>query len=700
MQKKEYTLEWGGKTIKATFTDMVENANGSVLLSCGDTVVLVTAVMSKEAGNTDWFNLSVDYIEKFYASGEILGGQYMKREGKPSDEAILSGRIIDRTIRPLFPKGMNRDVQVIATVLSIDDCIDPTTLAINGASIALTVSDIPWNGPAGAIRITKKDEGLLWNTSQKVMDSGFDYDFTICGTDGLINMIESNAHEVSEDETKKVFEMAVEKMNEIEAWQKKIQGEIGKEKKNIEFPKIDQEKKALFDSEIAPKMPEYTFTNTPGKEKMEELKNIWKELLKEKYPDEENFGTEIDYYEERLDALVHEEAIKNEKRADGRGIKEVRELYAEAGGISKRLHGSGIFYRGGTRIFTALTLGGPDDTQTIDGMEVKENKHFMHHYNFPPYSTGETGRASFVSRREVGHGALVEKALEVVLPSKKDFPYTIRLVSEAFSSNGSTSQGSICTSTIALMDGGVPIKAPVAGIAMGLMYQDENNYKVLTDIQGPEDHYGDMDFKIAGTESGITAIQLDIKLDGVSPKILGEALIDAKEARLKILDVIKKEIPEPRKEISEYAPNIVTMTIDKEKIGMVIGSGGKTINGIKEKTGAEISIEDDGTIFITGKNGMSDEAKKMIEMLVFEWKVGDVTKGEVVGMKDFGAFVRLSNNQEGMVHISEIGDFRVEKVEDYLEEGQIVPVKVIKNEHGKLGLSIKQADKEFVKPKK
>jgi polyribonucleotide nucleotidyltransferase len=421
--------------------------------------------------------------------------------------------------------------------------------------------------------------------------------------------------------------------------------------------------------------------------------------LKEKFPEAESYKTELDYYEEAVNQVIHDQAVDADKRADGRRMDEVRELFAQAGGFSKRLHGSGIFYRGGTHIFTALTLGGPEDMQLIDGMEVETDKRFMHHYNFPPYSVGETGRAGFVNRREVGHGALAEKALEVVLPNKEDFPYTIRLVSEALASNGSTSQASICASTLALMDGGVPIKAPVAGIAMGLMYRDENAYKVLTDIQGPEDHHGDMDFKAAGTDKGITAIQLDVKVEGVSLKILSEALEQSKKARLQILDVIKEAIAEPRKEISPFAPKIVVTKINPAKIGLVIGGGGKTINEIREKTSTEITIEDDGTVYITGLADGPERAKKIIEDMVFEWPIGSVTNGEVVGIKEFGAFIKLMNGQEGMAHISELADFRVDKVEDYLKVGQIVPVKVVKIENGKIGLSIKQAEKDFLKKK-
>lgn len=697
MVKKEYSIEIGGKEIKATFSDLVDQANAAVLMSCGETRVLVTAVMSKEKSQTDWFNLTVDYIEKFYASGKIGGGRFMKREGKPTDEAILAGRVIDRTLRPLFNQQMEYGVQIIATVLAMDESIDPGILAVNGASLALHVSDIPWNGPVGAVRLIEQEGNLIFNPSKKTRGAGFEYDLIVCGKEEKINMIEAVAYQTPEDKISEALGKTEIEIGKLENWQNEIRTEIGKIKKALEIEPMNEISAKIFEEKIRPVLKDHAITGVPGKEKMESLKKVWKELLKEALPEAESFKKEMDFFESELDALIHKEAVENDKRADGRGMDELRAIYAQAGGFSKMLHGSGIFYRGQTHIFTALTLGGPEDMQLVDGMEVEENKRFMHHYNFPPFSVGEMGRAGFVNRREVGHGALAEKALEVVLPSKTEFPYTIRLVSEAMASNGSTSQASICASSLALMDGGVPIKAPVAGIAMGLMYQDENNYKILTDIQGPEDHYGDMDFKVAGTENGLTAIQLDVKVDGVSRKILTEAMMQSLAARNKILSVIKESISEPRKDISPFAPKIVVTKISPDKIGMVIGGGGKTINEIREKTKTEITIEDDGTVFITGKDGGADEAKKIIENMTYEWKVGDVSSAEIVGIKDFGAFAKMMNGQEGMIHISEIAPFRVERVEEVLKIGQIVPVKITKNEFGKLGLSIKGADEGFIK---
>lgn len=696
MKEKKYTLEVGGKEVTAIFSDLVDQAN-SVIMSCGETRVLVTAVMSKEKSQTDWFNLTVDYIEKFYASGKIGGGRFMKREGKPTDEAVLAGRVIDRTLRPLFNQQMEYGVQIIATVLAIDESIDPGILAVNGASLALHTSEIPWAGPIGAVRLIERNGESIFNPSLKSRGEGFEYDLIVCGKEDKINMIEAVAYQIPENIIAEALGKAEVEIKKLENWQNEIRKEIGKEKKVLEEEKISEESLALFEEKIRPVLKDHAVTGVPGKEKMESLKKVWKELLKTNFPESVSFKKEMEFLEGELDALLHKEATENNARADGRAMDEVRGLYAQAGGFSKVLHGSGIFYRGETHIFTALTLGGPEDAQLIDGMENEENKQFMHHYNFPPFSVGEMGRAGFVNRREVGHGALAEKALEVVLPSKLDFPYTIRLVSEAMASNGSTSQASICASSLALMDGGVPIKAPVAGIAMGLMYKDENNYKILTDIQGPEDHYGDMDFKVAGTENGLTAIQLDVKVDGVSRKILSEAMTQSLSARNKIIQTIKEAIAEPRKDISPFAPKIVVTKISPDKIGMVIGSGGKTINEIRDKTKTEITIEDDGTVLITGKDGGADEAKKIIENMTYEWKVGDTSSAEISGIKDFGAFAKMMNGQEGMIHISEIAPFRVEKVEEVLKLGQIVPVKIIKNEMGKLGLSIKEADKDFIR---
>ena len=510
-------------------------------------------------------------------------------------------------------------------------------------------------------------------------------------------MIEVGAQEISEDTVNEGLEQALNVITHIENWQKNIIKEIGKEKRVFTKPEISEEAKELFLKEIEPKMDEYVFAG-PGKESINKIHEMWSAVAKEHLPEEPKDLIE-EYFEDKLNDLLHKEAIENDRRPDGRAMDEVRPLFAKAGGISKMLHGTGIFYRGGTHILSALTLGGPGDSQLIDSMEERDTqKRFIHHYNFPPYSVGETGRMGGANRRMIGHGALAEKALKAVIPSKEEFPYTIRLVSESMASNGSTSMGSVCGSTLAMLDGGVPIKAPVAGIASGLM-MDGDNYKVLTDIQGPEDHHGDMDFKVAGTREGITAIQMDVKVLGVTLDILKEALIKAKDARFHILDVIEKEIATPRENISPYAPEIRVMSIDPEKIGLVIGSGGKTINEIKEQTGTEIDIEDDGTIFITGKGGGAEQAMNTIAGMTKVWKAGEEVEGTVVKIMDFGAFVSIGQ-QEGLVHISEMAPFRVEKVTDLLKEGDKVPI-VVKaiDDSGRLKLSIKDRDKDFFKDK-
>ena len=704
MEKKEYSVEIGGKTMTAVFTDLAEQAAGSVMLKCGETIVLATACMSKDSQKgLGWFNLTVDYVEKFYASGKISGSRFVKREGKPSEDAILASRVIDRTLRPLFDQSIRHAVQVIVTVLSVEDENDSTILAVNAASLALAVSNIPWAGPIGAVRVGKYDDDTLKvNVSTKLHDDDFSYkfDMTVCGKDGNVNMIEASAHQTTEEELEEALKVASVEITKLEDFQKKIVKEIGKEKRVIEKGVIDPESVKLFNEAILPKMPEAIFAGA-GKAKIDELHTIWNNLVREKYPDRDDFPLEDNLFDDTENDILHEKAIKEDKRADGRKMDEVRDLYAQAGGLSSVLHGSGIFYRGGTHVLSVLTLGGPEDRHMIDGMQTKSEKRFMHHYNFPPYSAGETGRAGFTNRREVGHGALAEKALAMVLPTPAEFPYTMRVVSESMASNGSTSQASICASILALMDGGVPIKAPVSGIAMGLMYASDSEYKILTDIQGPEDHHGDMDFKVAGSREGITAIQLDVKVEGVPIKILGEAMRQSKVARNTIIDRIEKEISAPRAEISANAPKIIMIKIFPDQIGMVIGSGGKTIKEIKEKSGAEITIEDDGTVYLTGKAGAPEIAKKIIEDMTHEYAMGEVLKGEVVKIADFGAFVRLNEFTDGMVHISEIAPFRVERVADIIKEGMIVPVKVIKidRERGKISLSIKEADPNFFSPK-
>lgn len=697
-------MELNGKKLSAEFNDLVENASGSVILKYGNTTILATAVISKEEKDrADYLPLTVDYEEKFYASGQILGSRYTRREGRPSEEAILSGRIVDRTIRPLFDQWIRNDIQVVITTLSIDQD-DPDVLSVVAASLAVGVSKIPFHGPVSAVRIGKHKNDTVFEvnpTYVEIENERYEIELIACGKDGQINMIELGGEEAQENVVIEALKKASEEIEKINAWQKKIIAEIGQPKISIPAPVMPEEVKKLFTSEIEPKLETYVMSGIPGGSKIGEIMDIWMKLAKEKLP--EVAPSFIEHlFEEKVDAYIHEQVLKNNRRADGRGIDEIRPLFAQAGGISSVLHGSGIFYRGGTHILTALTLGGPGDALSIDGAEQSaEAKRFIHHYNFPPFSTGETGKMGGTNRRMIGHGALAEKSLLPIIPDQSVFPYTIRLVSEALSSNGSTSMGSVCASTIALMDGGVPIKKPVAGIASGLMMDEKGNYKILTDIQGPEDHYGDMDFKVAGTKDGITAIQMDVKVSGVPIQALADAFEKAKIARLKILDVILKEIPETRKDISSNAPKILVIKIKPDQIGGIIGSGGKTIKEIKEKTGAEIDIEDDGTVYCTGKNGSAEKAKLIIEAMTHEYKAGEKYEGTVTKVTDFGAFVKIGDSDnEGLVHVSEIASFRIENVSTVLKPGDKVPVLVKGvDERDRISLSIKLADPEWAKKK-
>ena len=704
MQNKEYEVEIGGKKITAMFSDLANQANGSVILKSEGTVVMATAVISKDGSkNMGFFNLTVEYLEKFYAAGKILGGQYNKREGRPSDQSILAARMIDRTIRPLFDQHIKNAVQVIVTVIAVGNA-DPKTLGINAASVALHMSDIPWNGPIGAVQIskTKEDQTIKVNNYIPNADEAvYGLDLLVCGKDKTINMIEAMAFELSEEEMGKCFDLASTEISKWEEFQKKLQAEFGKVK--LSFPKKETPSEiiSLFEKEIVPILDKGLFS-LEGKKIAYEAIDAWNNLVKEKYSEEqeEEISVAEDYLHHYLDNEFHKKALEENIRADGRAFDEIRKLYAKAGGISPVLHGSGIFYRGETHVLSVLALGGPEDMLVIEGMESQSKKRFMHHYNFPPYSGGETGRVGGINRREMGHGFLAEKALTPVIPDKISFPYTIRVVSESTASNGSTSQASICAATIALMDGGVPIKNPVAGISIGLMSDANGKYVLLSDIQGPEDHYGDMDFKVAGTTNGITAIQLDVKVSGVALNILKEALVRAKEARLKILETIIAEIPAPRASISPNAPMIMTIKIKKDQIGLIIGPGGKNVNAIREQTGTEITIEEDGTVFVTGKNGGAEKAIAMIAGMTHEYKIGESAEGEVVKIMDFGAFVRIGHDTEGLVHISEMAPFRVEKVSDIIKEGDRVPVKIIKiDEKGRMSLSIKEANRDFFKPK-
>ena len=703
MEKKSYSVDIAGKTLTADFTNLTDQAHGSVMLRLGETVILATAVMSHRESPMPYFPLSVEFEEKFYAAGQILGSRFVRREGRPSEEAVLSARIVDRTIRPLFNQTGRNEIQVVITVLAMGED-DPDVLGVIGASLALAVSDIPWNGPVGAVRIGRNHETgeVIINPSYTDRaEDKLDFEVLSCGKDGKINMIETAAHEVSESDVSTILEASTQVHKVLEEWQAKIVSEIGREKRESALPEIPAALSELFESTYKAKLSEAIFSDRAGKDHIHAVKDEFMAEAKEAI-EELNESHASWYFEEEVDKELHRGALEENKRADGRAMDEVRDLYAQAGDVSDVLHGTGIFYRGGTHIFTALTLGGPEAAQLIDTIEERETKkRYIHHYNFPPFSVGEAGRVGGFNRRMIGHGALAEKAVAPMIPPKEEFPYTIRLVSETMASNGSSSMGSVCGSTLALMDGGVPLKRPVAGIASGAMLsEDGSKYVLLTDIQGPEDEHGDMDFKVAGTREGITAIQMDVKVDGIPLPVLAGALEKAKDARLQILDVMHEAIAESRPDISPRAPKIITLKIEPDQIGLVIGSGGKTINAIKDETGVEeISIEEDGTIFITGKNGTAEAAAERIAILTKVYEVGEQLDVTITRIADFGAFAKMDDQNEGLIHVSEIAPERIDKVADVLALGDIVPVVVSKVEDGKIGLSIKQRDENWLKNK-
>jgi len=702
MHSKEYSMIVAGHPMTATFTNLAEQASGSVLLTYRDTTLLATAVMSKHEKESDYFPLVVDLEERFYAAGKILGSQYMRREGRPSDAAILAGRVVDRTIRPLFDHRMRREVQVVVTTIALGEA-EPDTLAVIAASIALSTSNIPFNGPVSGAHVGKIGDKLVVNPSyEELGHEDFSMDLTACGKDGNISMIETEAKEISNETAEAALDLVSAEIEKIQAWQKQIVAEVGKEKTVLEFKSAPEGIKELYKEVVEAEFYDAVFAG-PGKGPMMKLLDKWIEAYKSKFPEEKvSFAFEI--FEDNVNDLIHSEAIEKGKRPDLRALDEVRPLFAKAGGISKVLHGSGVFYRGGTHVLSALTLGAPGDSQKIETIEMSGQKRFMHHYNFPPYSSGEVGRMGGLNRRMVGHGYLAEKSLLAVLPSKEVFPYTIRIVSESLASNGSTSQASVCASSLAMMDAGVPITGHVAGIANGLMmsenYAQDGKYALLTDIQGPEDHHGDMDFKVAGTRKGITGIQMDIKVGSIPLPILKEAILKAEKARFEILDVMEKEIAAPRADISPRAPKIIAIKVKVDQIGLVIGTGGKTIKAMMADSGATIDIEEDGTVFITGVDGAAEKAKQMVEDLTREFMAGDEMNGTVTKVVEFGAFVRIGNGIEGLVHVSEMAPFRVDQVSDYMKEGDVIPV-VVKgvDDRGKISLSVKQVAPDFFKKK-
>ena len=693
-EKHTYSFDWAGRNLTVEIGQLAKQANGAVLVRYGDTAVLSTVTASKEPKNVDFFPLTVNYEEKLYAVGKIPGG-FIKREGRPSERAILASRLIDRPIRPMFPDGFRNDVQCISMVMSVEQDCSSEMAAMFGSSLALSVSDIPFNGPIAGVVVGRIDGQFVVNPTVAQMEQS-DIDLTVAGNKDAINMVEAGAKEVPEETMLEAIMFGHEEIKKLIAFQEKIAAEIGKEKMEVTLYQVNEELEAeiktmcLADLNKAVQVQE----KHAREDAITEVKNHVLAQYEEQEADEEK----VKQVKEILNKLVKAEVrrlITEEKvRPDGRNPDEIRPLSSEVG-LLARTHGSGLFTRGQTQALSICTLGALGDVQILDGLGTEESKRFMHHYNFPHFSVGETGPIRAPGRREIGHGALGERALEPIIPSEKDFPYTVRLVSEVLESNGSTSQASICASTLAMMDAGVPIKAPVAGIAMGLVKSGEY-YTILTDIQGMEDHLGDMDFKVAGTAKGVTALQMDIKIDGLSREILEEALQQAKRGRMHILDSMLATLNEPRVELSRYAPKILTMSINPDKIRDVIGPSGKQINKIIEETGVKIDIEQDGTVFISStEQEMNAKAKKIIEDIVREVAVGEQYLGKVKRIEKFGAFVEIFNGKDGLVHISELAEERVGKVEDVLKIGDEILVKVTEiDKQGRVNLSRKAVLKE------
>ena len=694
---KNYSLDIAGQTLKIEIGKLANQANGAVTAQLGDSVVLATAVMSRDPKiGGDFFPLTVDYEEKYYARGKILGSRFMRREGRPSEEAILNARLIDRAIRPLFNQGVRNETQIVTTILSVDEKNDPDVLAMNAASMALMISDIPWNGPIAAVRIGRVGDKWVINPSFSEREGSVADLVVSISSDGKINMIEAGPlAEISENEMVEAIEFARKPLNDLIKFNKKIAGDFKTTKTAVVIAEVDtdlrNEVMKFLNADNALEKAVYEKDKTRRENNLGDLKYKLTEHVTT--IDATKIGAAEMFFDEAIDEIVHKNILGKEKRPDGRKLDELRGLSSEVG-ILPRTHGSGLFQRGETQVLSALTLGSPSDELIIEGMVVSTKKHFMHQYNFPPFSVRETGRMGAPGRREIGHGALAERALLPIVPGKEKFPYAIRVVSEVLSSNGSSSMASVCGSTLALMDAGVPILKPVAGIAMGLMSNEKGDYKILTDVQGTEDHYGDMDFKVAGTRDGITAMQMDVKINGIDAKILKEALYQTKKARLEILDNISKTIDKPRPELSPLAPRIITIQIPIDKIREVIGPGGKVINEIIATTGATIDIEESGLIFITAENEKSGlNAKEIIEGIIKEYKVGDIVTGKVIQILDFGAIVEFGRGKDGMIHISELAPYRVNKVTDIVNLGNEVTVKIKRIENGKISLSLKDASR-------
>jgi len=709
LQKKQFSVEIAGKTLTIEISALAEQANAAVIAKYGETVVLATAVMARKDSDIDYLPLKVDYEEKFYAAGKILGSRYVRREGRSSEEAILAGRLVDRTIRPLFNDKMRREIQVVVTVLQIDEQNDPEFVGLLGVSTALLISDIPWNGPVAGVRVAQKtdDKQFIVNPDNStIIEPNLPiFDAFVSGSKDRINMIELGGLDAQEKDVVAGFKLAQTEINKLIAFQESIQKEIGKTKTEVALAEPDAEIQAEVRAFLADKLETAIYKPTKV-EHTTAVGALHHELnlhIKEKFgatKDKINWKAVEFFYDEMVNDLVHKNILEKDQRPDGRKLDEVRALDAEVG-LFSRTHGSALFVRGNTQALAITTLAAPGAEQMIETMETTGKRRFMLHYNFPPFSVGEVGSFRGPGRREIGHGNLARKSLERLIPSKEEFPYTIRVVSEIMSSNGSSSQATVCATSLSLMDAGVPLKKPAAGIAMGLMMAfnadgtaDVNNYKILTDIQGPEDHHGDMDFKVAGTDDGVTGVQMDVKVDGLTIELLEKAFAQAREARIHILKTIKATLPAPRTAISQFVPKIRQFKIDPAKIGTVIGPGGKMINGLIAKYElAGIDIEEDGGVYVSGVDLAKVEAAVAEIMgMTKEWKVGEIVEGPIVKILEFGAIVDLGGGADGMIHVSELKQGFVKNVEDVVHLGDHVKAKIIKAENGKIGLSLKQME--------
>ena len=692
-EKKVFSYNWGGRQLTVEIGQLAKQANGAVLVRYGDTVVLTAAVGTKQAKDTDFFPLTVNYEEKMYAAGKIPGG-FIKREGRPSEHATLTARLIDRPIRPMFAEGFRNEVQITNTVMSVDPNCPPEMAAMFGSSLALCISDIPFDGPIAGVDVGRVNGEYVINPTTEQKENS-DIELSVAGTATAINMVESSAKEVNEEDMLGALLFGHEEIKKLVAFQEEIVREVGKEKMEVTLLSFDsaieaQVKDLFSEAMVHAIQTEEKLAREANIEKVKETAIEHFEAVLEENDEKAGLLKQVSQLVDNLEKDEVRRLITEEKvRPDGRKIDEIRPLASEID-LLPRVHGSGLFTRGQTQALTSATLAPLGEYQVIDGLGIEEGKRFIHHYNFPQFSVGSVGRAGSPGRREIGHGALGERALKQVIPSPEDFPYTIRLVSEVLESNGSSSQASICAGTLALMAAGVPIKAPVAGIAMGLI-SDGTNYTVLTDIQGLEDHLGDMDFKVAGTKDGITALQMDIKIQGITEQILREALTQAKKARFEILEELTSTISEPRKELSPYAPKIEMISIHPDKIKVVIGRGGETINSIIDETGVKIDIDQEGHVSIASTDAaMIQRAKEIIEDLTREIEVGQVYEGTVRRIEKFGAFVEIAKGKDGLVHISELAHERVGKVEDVLALGDKVTVKVIEIDgQGRINLSRK-----------